>query len=102
ARLDTRFCSPVCARHGRENAIVHPDRPCEQCGTTFKPVSDRARFCSNRCAGIAKRDPPPPPRKCATCGAEFTVPRKSSTKKFCGRSCAGKAAHAVTKPPDPA
>lgn len=51
-----RFCSTTCQRT-RSRSI--PDRPCEKCGTVFRPIERSGRFCSRTCAwnGMIRRGP---------------------------------------------
>lgn len=52
-----RFCSRHCMNEGRRTRPKNDPRPCETCGTTFKPdrSSGDARFCSARCIGLSPK-----------------------------------------------
>lgn len=101
-----RFCSAMCARSSRQNLAreVRWDNPlrqaaywqtyladspmltCEQCGKGFKSRlwnSDKPKFCSRTCKGLASRSAP---RSCLWCGTEFQPVKGRG--KFCTPSCA--------------
>lgn len=100
------FCSDICAqaawRHreykykSKESkaylAAYHaiclariPERECEQCGVTFKPMLAGVRFCSHKCKGDSYRSLFPKP--CQQCGTQFRPNRSDS--KFCSNECMG-------------
>ena len=62
---------------------------CAHCAGPFAPARPSVRYCSTRCAGLAKRTlPEPDPRPCERCGTEFTPPRKYQFKqRFCSGYC---------------
>lgn len=45
------YCGPVCYRARRKELykprpkVDHPERPCEKCGESFKPLTRSTRFC---------------------------------------------------------
>lgn len=66
-------------------------RPCEHCGTPFKPLppsASRGRFCSRACAGAHRRVQVA--CICETCGATFTRRRSRVAEgnvRFCSKRC---------------
>ncbi len=63
-------------------------RICAHCAQSFKPERSSIRYCSTRCAGLAKRTlPEPEPRPCRCCGKTFTPPRKYPKRAYCSASC---------------
>jgi protein-arginine kinase activator protein McsA len=45
--VPSRFCSRVCAPKGRQPTIQ--DRDCKTCGVRFRPLANRAIYCSREC-----------------------------------------------------
>jgi 5-methylcytosine-specific restriction endonuclease McrA len=61
---------------------------CAHCGNEYTK-QDRARYCSTKCRGAAKRKKRHPYR-CLSCGVEFTVVpsrTKQGTPKYCSAPC---------------
>ena len=50
----SRFCSRQCQHAGNTK---HEPRPCDYCGTVFKPATAKQRACSLPCANVARRKP---------------------------------------------
>jgi len=91
--------------------VNYPEKPCVECGKTFKPKSVRGRFCGNKCMQRKKnrewsknnpekvkakdlaRDHAKIRRKytyeCKNCGTEYH-PKAKLRNKFCSRECAFK------------
>lgn len=65
------------------------ERTCEHCGCAFlaRRAGHTGQFCSNRCAGLAKRGPTPEARACPTCGVSFAPSAKRRSQVFCSRAC---------------
>lgn len=96
---NAKFCSSSCQNRDRYRRL-HPgfielvDRayrqphPCEQCGDVFNPPyaagKKRNRFCSPRCAQLARRLPE---HLCKGCGNPFH-PKSSVYSTYCSRECA--------------
>ncbi len=67
---------------------------CKHCTQPFlmRRPSDKRVFCSNRCAGLAKRTlPEPEPRPCVVCAKVITLRRKYPQQRYCSKSCQWKA-----------
>lgn len=61
-------------------------RICQQCGVTYETYpAVKKRYCSNACAGAAKRKGNS--ITCEQCGAIFYAP-PSQKRRFCSKSCA--------------
>lgn len=52
------YCCRACFL--RAKGRINEERPCEHCGTVFRPkrVRENQRFCSKRCADLAKMRSP--------------------------------------------
>jgi very-short-patch-repair endonuclease len=85
-------------------AVERVARVCQQCGARFfvlpsdlrsavKKRGEKAyRYCSARCATLARRGNPDlvEPGRCAVCGREFT--KRHAETRYCSLKCAGAAA----------
>lgn len=86
------FCSRTCATKLGTKPVTVPIRPCEVCGTEFKPLQHKAagRFCSKECHDSSQRTSPL--RTCEMCGASFYRSRSQAevygVGRFCSRPCA--------------
>lgn len=71
-------------------------KPCEQCRKPIRiyPSTSHTRFCSNACAGAAKRMYPDVP--CLHCGEMFMPRGGGLNRRFCSAECS-KAARTVTR-----
>lgn len=65
--------------------MFHMERTCEYCKKQYETVpSQRLRFCSSACCGMAKRRSTE--RTCLCCGAKFHAP-PSRPGMYCNKSC---------------
>lgn len=80
------------SQHGKEvwQAAAPKQYTCEQCGRNFESATlhGKTRFCSNNCKAAWRRASGVDNeiRKCACCGAEFSVNRYFGTQT-CSRRC---------------
>lgn len=51
---DKVYCSKACANIG---VIINPEKPCGYCGEIYKPPNNYSIYCSQKCFGLATRDP---------------------------------------------
>lgn len=58
---------------------------CAQCGTEFKPLTVRTRYCSQKCVGLSQRGRNMHQITCEHCGQPFESYRKSA--RFCSNGC---------------
>src|SRR5258707_13731445 len=63
-------------------------KTCSHCGNEFTTRDYRAKFCSRKCAAIAKTHKRVM-RKCLACGQEFKVEPKHPDIRFCSQKCHG-------------
>jgi endogenous inhibitor of DNA gyrase (YacG/DUF329 family) len=75
-------------------------RPCQTCGTTFKPRdnSKSGRFCSRTCADQAQRKVKVA-QPCEMCGAMFTPDRPSRVARFCSKKCSARSTGLTRRKP---
>ncbi len=74
-------------------AVPMVDAVCERCEQTFavkRFAKERTRFCGINCKAAARRDSgiDDETRKCAQCGADFTINRYAPGA-YCGKTCRG-------------
>lgn len=91
-----KYCSRECTYAGRR---VDKGRACEVCDATFQALTDRQRYCSQKCHGAALQGThygPSVTLTCEQCGKEWTVApshavnmSNGSPKRFCSRACKG-------------
>lgn len=68
--------------------VDYPARPCEQCGTDYKPGSKAAKYCSKACSRkAAKAREESWVQQCSGCGVTFRGRRLQS---FCTQACSAK------------
>lgn len=64
---------------------------CDHCGKSMQIWPSerigRKSFCSNACAGAARRLPAPEARECAHCGGSFVPIRTNLDARYCSRRC---------------
>lgn len=69
------------------------DKPCQVCGTLFRPRSEKSKFCSYKCSTGGKRSGPKrvktAPRPCEYCNTVYTP--NHGKQRFCSQQCSGKA-----------
>lgn len=90
-RSGAKYCSQQCMGAAK---VKYPETPCPECEALFKPAvtwSTRhgktvTRFCSMRCAGIARKRATAAKRlrSCLHCGREF---QSDGRTKACSREC---------------
>lgn len=92
------YCSRICHGRARQARIIEAATPrqCPICGTWFGPYGPRfgtgAKYCSQKCSGIARMRPERNIRLCQTCGTPFKIAGSSyrpGQGKFCSRACYG-------------
>jgi hypothetical protein len=84
-----------------------PERTCERCGSTFRPLAATVRagygkYCGRTCF-LAQQRSTVVDRVCETCGEHFQVPPSQAANrpsKYCSRAC-HQAAQARKAPPCP-
>jgi hypothetical protein len=105
AKTDQKLtCRPTCAK--RHEALMRGDIvPCPICGQDFIPIKirgEKQRTCSLSCGAKLKvaegRGPqkgmgslPPIVFTCVECGVEFVNAKRSKSRKYCSKSCVGRA-----------
>jgi 5-methylcytosine-specific restriction endonuclease McrA len=70
-------------------ARSYPERPCDQCGTSFRPYRIKNnRYCSIQCLkrSVYRRANPRVQKPCATCGNSF-MPQVSQKAAYCSIAC---------------
>ena len=84
-------CSPECSyqsklKRAREGLYVkdRPPKPCETCGTMFKPKTLAHRFCGRNCWASNPRKPAEIVA-CLHCGNDYT--KINSHQKYCSADC---------------
>ena len=84
-------CSPECSyeskkERARQGLYVkdRPEKPCETCGTMFKPKTLSHRFCGRKCWESNPRKPTEIVG-CLHCGKEY--PKTKSHQKYCTIDC---------------
>ena len=105
-------CRPTCAK--RYEALMRGDvGPCPVCGKEFIQMqirNEKQRTCSRNCGAILRaltettiqkqrrgHRKPPIIMKCAQCGKEFVNTMRQKSRKYCSRSCQGKARGKMNK-----
>lgn len=79
------YCSDPC-RSAAVSAAVRKrptEQACAQCGSTFRPRSARAKYCSQACMAIAFSRPE---KHCERCFEPFR-PNNRNDQRFCGPTC---------------
>lgn len=74
------------------------ERTCQTCGKTYETFpSIKPKFCSSKCAGIAKRKGEMV--SCGQCGAEFYRVPSNAEARYCSKSCARTALNLTSSNP---
>jgi endogenous inhibitor of DNA gyrase (YacG/DUF329 family) len=64
-------------------------RKCLQCGAPVTAADPRSKYCSRKCAGLARRTHDHAPvRECEQCGESFGVKDPKRRNRFCSVACA--------------
>jgi hypothetical protein len=104
------YCSKSCGtkhmtrqpeyKAARTQLRRYPDKPCEHCGTMFRPHNSGSRFCSRKCSARTRASEDArrgfrrggTPKLCEYCGDEFRP--KNQNQRHCSKSCTARARHA--------
>ena len=120
------YCSKACMGKGFKTALCGDKNPnwrgaelarlCLKCGAEFNTRNPARKYCSRRCADLAKvkvKEPKPAAQRaraafkppitltCAECGVEYLRKASAQPSKFCSHACKGKAQTKITGPQHP-
>lgn len=98
-KYQKKYCSVNCQKEDRSRKVRERNtRVCETCGVAFvmRGLSGKGkrgevkegRFCSKKCYGVWRSDPPKPPKLCKICGKETPSRRESYCSDECRREVA--------------
>lgn len=105
AIADALGVSPGCVAHKRQERGIRPfvkELKCARCERSFRPGSDKSKFCSLRCrrgseyspirsALLAAREAAHAGKRCFTCDGAIGMTRKANAR-YCSEKCRARAA----------